>query len=157
STGVAARSRAVRGAGGFAAKSSDPVSIPTSLPRAWNKATAAAVSMGVEAASPPTDGNGDQRWSPDPRSRADRLELTLASTLASEVRSENLIDCRHNTGAGGCRTTLPGNGARAETLGREHLARHLPACRYRLSERRNDNPALRAPVRILPPCSMEGP
>ena len=119
----------------------------------WNKTTCATVSIGMAVANSPTDIEiSAGRWVPQPGPSA----RTYDRINPSEVQSENVIACRHNTGTGGCRKPVPGNGPRAETFGREHPARYLPACRHRRSERRHDNPALRVPVRIRPPCSMEG-
>ena len=54
------------------------------------------------------------------------------------------------------RKLLARNGAGAETLGREHVARHLPTRRPRRFDRCRGNPALRVSVRLRQTRGMEG-
>lgn len=54
------------------------------------------------------------------------------------------------------RKLLAGDGARAETLGREHVARHLPTRPPRRFDRCRGNPALRVAVRLRQTRGMEG-
>src|SRR5260370_24902781 len=63
---------------------------------------------------------------------------------------------RHSSGPRRRRESLARDGTGAETLGWEHLARHKPARRPQLPERRHDKHALRVAIRIGPLRDMEG-
>ena len=121
---------------------------------AGNKADCMAVSIGT-AAGLPTD-----RQRRSFRSRILAAGPTGSSSVrtnSSEVRSENLVIHGRGTSDAGCREPFAGDGARAKTLWRKHLAWYLSARRPRLSGRCRDNRALRVPVRIRPSCKMAGP
>jgi hypothetical protein len=87
--------------------------------------------------------------------RADRFEPT-PTFIQRRSEMKVFMVRRHSSGPRRRRKSLSRDGTGAETLGWEYLARHKPARRPQLPERRHDKPALRVAVRIRPLRHLEG-